>query len=160
MAETTALAPLTGGCLCARVRYEARPDHRDGYYCHCRMCQLAVGNTRAAFLNLKKEQVTWLTPPAWYVSSKIARRCFCDRCGTPLGFAFNDSQNMDLTVGSLDDPSQLKPAEHYSIETRIAGWHCDDGLPGHRLDENEPIAKRWRDAYGDDVKPGADTARS
>jgi hypothetical protein len=40
--------PLTGGCLCGTHRYEARPRKREGYYCHCRMCQLAFGNTRAA----------------------------------------------------------------------------------------------------------------
>jgi len=160
MAESTSLSPLGGGCLCGHVRYEARPDHRDGYYCHCRMCQLAFGNTRAAYFNLKKREVTWLSEPAWYVSSKIARRAFCDRCGTPLGFAFDDSENMDLSVGSLDDPSQLKPVEHWSIETRLAAWHCDDGLPGHRLDGNDAIAKRWRDAYGSDVSPGVDATRT
>jgi len=158
-ATPASLPPLTGGCLCGSVRYEARPDHREGYYCHCRMCQLAFGNTRAAYINLKKREVTWLAPPAWYTSSKIARRGFCNRCGTPLAFEFNDSENMDLSVGSLDEPSALKPVAHYSVETRVAGWHVDDGLPGYRLDENEPIAKRWRDAYGDDVKPGVGAVR-
>jgi O-antigen ligase len=77
MSEATSLPPLTGGCLCGHVRYEARPDHREGYYCHCRMCQLAFGNTRAAFLNLRKDEVTWTTtPPTTYASSKIARRAF------------------------------------------------------------------------------------
>lgn len=151
--------PLTGGCLCGHVRYEARPDHREGYYCHCRMCQLAVGNVRAAFLNLRKDQVHWLTPPTWYVSSKIARRGFCNRCGTPLCFEFNDSERMDLTIGSLDDPSLLTPVSHYAIETRIAGWHVEDGLPGHRLDENEKIMQRWKQAYGDEVQPGVEAAR-
>jgi hypothetical protein len=59
MAQTQAPEKLTGGCLCGALRYEARPDAREGYYCHCRMCQLAFGNTRAAFLNLRKDQVTW-----------------------------------------------------------------------------------------------------
>jgi len=160
MAESTALPPLAGGCLCGSVRYEARPDHRDGYYCHCRMCQLAFGNTRAAYLNLRKAQVRWLAEPAWYASSKIARRAFCGRCGTPLAFEFDDSENMDLSVGSLDDPSQLKPVVHYSVETRLDAWHADDGLPGRRLDDNEPIARRWRDAYGADVQPGLDAVRA
>jgi len=151
--------PLKGGCLCGHVRYDARPDHREGYYCHCRMCQLAFGNTRAAFLNLRKSEVTWHTAPTYYDSSKIARRGFCSRCGTPLSFEFNDSQNMDLSVGSLDDPSVLKPVSHYAIETRIASWHADDGLPGHRLDENEQIVKRWKDAYGSDVVPGVAATR-
>jgi len=162
LAETTApsLPPLKGGCLCGNVRYEARPDHREGYYCHCRMCQLAFGNTRAAFMNLRKSEVTWFTPPTYYVSSKIAKRGFCGRCGTPLSFEFNDSQNMDLSVGSLDDPSVLTPTSHYAIESRIANWHVDDGLPGHRLDENAQINKRWQDAYGQGVKPGIAATRT
>ena len=154
------LPPLHGGCLCGQVRYEARPDHREGYYCHCRMCQLAFGNTRAAYINLRKSEVSWLTPPQYYVSSKIARRGFCGRCGTPLSFEFNDSENMDLSVGSLDDPSVLTPVAHYSVETRIANWHADDGLPGERLDDNERINARWKQAYGDAVQPGLEAVRS
>ena len=153
-------AALTGGCLCGQVRYEARPEHRDGYYCHCRMCQLAFGNTRAAYLNLRKDQVHWLSAPAYYRSSKIARRGFCNRCGTPLSFEFLESPNMDLSVGSLDDPSLLTPTEHWSVETRVENWHADDGLPGHRLDQNVAITKRWKDAYGEDVVPGAEAVRS
>jgi hypothetical protein len=157
---TEPLPPLTGGCLCATVRYEATPAHRDGYYCHCRMCQLAFGNTRAAYLNLRKDQVRWLNgPPAYYASSKIARRGFCSTCGTPLSFEFLDGENMDLSVGSLDDPGALQPNEHFAVESRIAGWHADDGLPGSRLDEHVQIGQRWRTAYGDAVQPGLATVR-
>jgi hypothetical protein len=154
-----ALPPVNGGCLCGRVRYEATPDHRDGYYCHCRMCQLAFGNTRAAYLNLPKDQVRWLSPPAHYASSKIAQRGFCSNCGTPLTFEFHDSESMDLSIGSLDDPSAFKPTVHWSVETRIENWHADDGLPGRRLDANERINQRWRDAYGSDVQPGVGAVR-
>jgi hypothetical protein len=153
------LAPVTGGCLCGRVRYEATPDHRDGYYCHCRMCQLAFGNTRAAYLNLRKDQVRWVQEPAYYGSSKIARRGFCSTCGTPLTFEFLQGERMDLSVGSLDDPGAFKPTTHFAVETRVAAWHHDDGLPGERLDSNERINQRWRDAYGDDVRPGVDAVR-
>jgi hypothetical protein len=140
------------------VRYEARPDHREGYYCHCRMCQLAFGNTRAAYINLRKAEVNWLQSPTYYASSKIARRGFCARCGTPLSFEFLDSERMDLSIGSLDDPAAITPTSHFSIETRIASWHADDGLPGERLDANERITQRWRDAYGD-APPGLQTVR-
>ena len=159
MNTPTALPPVEGGCLCGQVRYLAAPDHRDGYYCHCRMCQLAVGNTRAAFLNLKKSQVQWLGAPAYYASSKIARRAFCNRCGTPLSFEFVDGENMDLTVGSLDEPSAFKPESHFAIESRIAAWHAPDGLKELRLDTNERITQRWRAAYGDAVQPGIGAVR-
>ena len=157
----TSLPPLSGGCLCGRVRYRATPDHRDGYYCHCRMCQLAFGNTRAAYLNLRKSEVQWTAaPPTYYASSKIARRGFCHHCGTPLSFEFLDSESMDLSVGSLDDPSAVKPIVHFAVESRIAAWHGADGLPEKRIDTFEPVAKRWREAYGADAPPGMDTARN
>jgi hypothetical protein len=151
---------LTGGCLCGAVRYEARPDAREGYYCHCRMCQLAFGNTRAAFINLLKEQVSWSgTAPAWYASSKFARRGFCGRCGTPLAFEFLDSLRMDLSIGSLDEPALVTPVSHFAVESRIENWHADDGLPGERLDQSVKLAARWKAAYGDDVTPGVAATR-
>ena len=155
------LPAVAGGCLCGRVRYEATPQHRDGYYCHCRMCQLAFGNTRVAYFNLRKSEVRWLSePPAYYASSKIARRGFCSNCGTPLSFEFVESDSMDLAVGSLDEPSLLKPIEHFAVESRIDVWHADDGLPSSRLETNERIQQRWREAYGADVQPGLAATRT
>ncbi len=156
---TTTDDALTGGCLCGAVRYEARPAKREGYYCHCRMCQLAVGNTRAAFINLRKDEVAWLTKPAYYASSKIALRGFCNHCGTPLSFEYLGSERMDLTIGSLDDPAAVTPVSHFAVESRIASWHADDGLPGQRLDASEALKKRWVDAYGEGVEPGVDAVR-
>jgi len=161
MTEKLISKPLQGGCLCGRVRYEATPSHREGYYCHCRMCQLAFGNTRAAYLNLFKAQVHWLKDqPAYYASSKIARRGFCSNCGTPLSFEFLDSDRMDLSVGSLDDPTAVAPTEHFAVETRIEGWHVRDGLPDTRIDSHLRIQQRWREAYGADVMPGLAATRN
>jgi len=156
----TSLPPLAGGCLCGAVRYSATPDHRDGYYCHCRMCQLAFGNTRAAFLNLRKDQVAWLTPPpTYFASSKLARRGFCATCGTPLSFEYLGSERMDLSVGSLDEPGALRPTAHFAVETRVAAWHVADDLPDERFDQHLQLLQRWREAYGDAVVPGLDAAR-
>ena len=153
--STTTLPPVDGGCLCGALRYRAAPTHREGYYCHCRMCQLAFGNTRAAFVNLRKDEVVWTQgTPGYFASSAFARRGFCGRCGTPLSFEYLDSQRMDLSAGSLDDPSAFRPTAHFAVESRIAAWHADDGLPGERIDANAQIAARWRRAYGDDVVPG------
>lgn len=157
MSDTSA---LTGGCLCGRVRFEARPDKREGYYCHCRMCQMAVGNTRAAFINLRKDQVTWTgAAPSYFASSKIARRGFCATCGTPLSFEFLESERMDLTVGAFDEPAALQPTSHFAVESRVENWHADDGLPGERLDASEKLNARWKAAYGEAVVPGLAATR-
>ena len=152
------MTELSGGCLCGQVRYTAAPSHREGYYCHCRMCQLAFGNTRAAYLNLLKTQVRWTTEaPRYYESSKIAKRGFCANCGTPLSFEFLDSEDMDLSVGSLDHPELLSPVEHFAVESRIEAWHSADGLPESRLSDNTKIMQRWRNTYGPDAQTGVDT---
>ena len=151
--------PLGGGCLCGAVRYTLRTEHREGYYCHCRMCQLAFGNTRAAFVNVKRDEVRWQPEPAYYHSSKIARRGFCRTCGTPLSFEYLGSPRLDLSVGSLDDPAAFKPTSHFATETRIAPWHVDDGLPGQTFASYTALVDRWKKAYGDDAEPGLATAR-
>src|SRR5215470_6386942 len=86
-----------GGCQCGRIRYTAMASTNDAYYCHCRMCQRAVGNVFAAFFDVKVADVTWdRGVPAYYESSKIARRGFCPSCGTPLTFQYHGSENIDL----------------------------------------------------------------
>src|SRR5690349_757578 len=117
---------LAGGCLCGAVRYTVTTDSDEGYYCHCRMCQLAFGNTRAAFVNVLQRNVAWQGEPSFHASSKLARRGFCGRCGTPLSFAYLDSERMDLSVGSLDDPAALRPVSHFAVESRVERWHADD----------------------------------
>ena len=142
---------VTGGCLCGAVRYRAHTVNREGYYCHCRMCQLAFGNTRAAFFNLPKASMRWDSEPRYFHSSKFARRGFCGSCGTPLSFEYLDSKHLDLSVGSLDDPSLLTPTSHFAIETRVPNWHVEDGLPGTRLEEHAKLTERWQKNYGADV---------
>ena len=148
MTEPAAVV-LTGGCQCGAVRYEARPPEAKGYFCHCRMCQRAVGHVHAAFLNLPQAAVTWTKGrPKLYASSKFARRGFCGDCGTPLSFAYEDSENMDLTVGSLDDPSALGFKLHFGVESRVEAFRHVEGYPEYRSDEHQPLTDRWLKHYG------------
>ena len=151
--ETT--VELAGACQCGAVRYTARAKSHDAYYCHCSMCQRAFGNIFAAFFNVKKAGVRWeARPPAYYASSKIARRGFCDRCGTPLTFEYLESENMDLSVGSLEHPERMRPVMHVGVESRLASFHKPDGLPEKRIEDFEHIVAKWKKAYGEGVKPG------
>jgi hypothetical protein len=146
---------LHGGCQCGRHRYSVRMDNPEGYFCHCRMCQKAFGNIFATFINVRVADVHWeTTEPAWYLSSRIARRGFCATCGTPLAFQFLEGEYMDLSVGSLDEPDCIRPTEHTGVESRIATWSEPVALPESRMDENPRVRERWQAAYGPDVEPG------
>lgn len=139
---------ITGGCQCGRIRYTATIDDRDAYLCHCRMCQRATGGVSIAFKNLPKASVEWETDPDWYESSPIARRAFCSRCGTPLGFEFPDSDKMDITVGSIDDPFGFVPKHHFGSESLHEAWLDTRNLTRYRADEYEPLVKRWKEKVG------------
>lgn len=139
---------VRGGCMCGAKRYVATIADDDAYLCHCRMCQRWSGNVSIAFKGMRKEDVRWETPPDYYTSSPIAQRGFCSRCGTALTFEFPDSETMDLTVGSFDDPSRFRPTHNYATESWHAGWLDVTELPGTRSEENVNVVKRWIDACG------------
>ncbi len=140
---------MTGGCQCGRVRYEADVENDEAYLCHCRYCQRATGGVSIAFKNLPKAAVRWIgETPDYYRSSPIAHRPFCSTCGTPLGFAFPDGANLDLTVGSFDDPSRFRPKHHFAVESMHAAWIDTAGLPRYRADEYTALNDRWIEAIG------------
>jgi hypothetical protein len=65
-----------------------------------------------------------------YRSSSAAWRSFCPRCGTQVLFesdAFPDE--LDVTLGSLDDPNAHPPRDHTRMATRVAWWSELDQLP-------------------------------
>ena len=139
---------MKGGCACGRIRFTAEIEDDEAYLCHCRMCQRASGNVSLAFKNLKKGKVSWASEPDWYKSSPIARRPFCSQCGTSLGFEYPDSPNMDLTVAAFDDPSRFRPTMHFGIESAHRAWFDTEGLPEHRVADNQKTVERWEKAGG------------
>ncbi|MGI8944109.1 MAG: GFA family protein [Qipengyuania sp.] len=138
----------TGGCQCGRLRYTAQIDPSQAYLCHCRMCQRATGGVSIAFIGLPKSDMNWESEPDWYASSPIARRPYCRECGTPLGFAFNDGENMDITVGSLDEPYGIEPHWHLASEKIHEAWIDTSALPRKKLSDYEPLVRRWKKATG------------
>lgn len=139
---------MTGGCQCGRVRYSVEVHDDGAYLCHCRMCQRATGGVSIAFKNVKKADVSWEHEPDRYASSPIARRGFCSACGTPLTFEFPDSANMDLTVGSFDDPAPFVPTHHFGVESWHEAWLDTKGLAPYRTDDNPNVVDRWMKAVG------------
>ncbi len=146
---------VRGGCQCGAVRYAARAASDDAYYCHCRMCQRAFGHLSGVFCGVDRGSVEWERgAPAYYHSSKVARRGFCRECGTPLTFEGVGSDRVHLTVGSLDEPGLFRPVVHYGAESIVEPFFADDGLPRERTEDDEEFVARWRAAHGPDSVPG------
>lgn len=124
---------ITGGCLCGAVRYEIDADslEDDVSYCHCTMCRRWSGSAFGIFVRAPSALLRWTgKQPKRYRSSHLAWRAFCDECGSPIYFQFEGKpEYYALAVGCLDRPNDLKPADHWGVESRIAWIEIDDGLP-------------------------------
>ena len=142
------MTAMRGGCQCGKVRYRAEATG-DAYLCHCRMCRRATGGASIAFVNVPTDKLVWESGPDWYQSSPIARRPFCSICGTPLGFAFLEAgNNVDVTLGSFDDPSGFVPVHNYASESILPAWQDTSHLPGIRSDQNPNVVSRWMSTIG------------
>lgn len=131
-------ARLSGGCQCGTVRYALSMKPVGVHYCHCRMCQRAVGNVFAALAPVLKTHLRWINrKPRFYASSSAAKRGYCPECGTPLSFAYNASNYICVTLGSLDHPERVPPTIHYGVESQVPWLHIPDGLPREQTAVNE-----------------------
>lgn len=120
MAKVDRVPVHTGGCQCGSVRYALYADPERVHYCHCRMCQKAVGGPFAGLAPVRVTDFAWTRGSvASFRSSSVAERGFCPRCGTPLSFRYLDSDWIDVTLGSLDRPAAVTPERQYGLEARI-----------------------------------------
>ncbi len=131
-------ALLAGGCQCGAVRYALDQQPVNVHVCHCRMCQKAVGGPFAVICPVDKVNfhVTRGTI-SWFKSSELANRGFCRDCGTPLFYEEQGSGHISVTLGSLDDPDDLRPAAQSGVESRVVWFSQLSRLPEHESNEGE-----------------------
>jgi len=145
MAEET--VPITGGCLCGAVRYEANEPMSKGVVCHCRVCQRTTGSAFEAIVRFPRTAFRFTKgEPKRYRSSSIMEKCFCPHCGSTLTdryLVWRGAVAPDkvlVHIGTLDKPEAVSIASHYGVESQLPWVHFDDGLPRSRCDEDPELA--------------------
>ena len=110
----------SGGCQCGAIRYALYAAPYDTHICHCRMCQKAFGAYYAPLTKMRYKDFAWTRgEPSIFQSSPDVDRGFCSTCGTPLTFAHNGSDYLNMSTGSLDQPERVKPEIQIGIESRV-----------------------------------------
>lgn len=107
--------PVTGGCLCGAVRYEARGDPIYTGHCYCADCRKASGSGFIPFMGYASSAVTFSGETLMFTTRAAnggnAVRNSCPICG---GLVFGGIVGTDevhtIYAGSLDDPSLFHPA--------------------------------------------------
>ncbi|HEX6093531.1 MAG TPA: GFA family protein [Dongiaceae bacterium] len=119
--ETRAAKPAriraTGGCLCGAVKYEVKGELRPVWNCHCGQCRKFHGHF-GAYTNAKNKDITIVgrTNLKWYVSSKVARRGFCGKCGSSLFWQRFKGDGISIAAGTIDVPTRLKTVGHIFVD--------------------------------------------
>ena len=136
------MQPLTGGCLCGAVRYTLSESPTLVTLCHCTMCRRSVGAQSVTWATLPKAAVALQGEErlTWYRSSSRARRAFCGTCGSSLLFAADAfPQELDVSVGSLDDPDACPATCHIFVPEKVAWVALEPDLPRHVADSSSPL---------------------
>jgi len=127
-----------GGCLCGAIRYRMLGAPTSTNICYCTQCQKQSGAPMPAFASCRTEQLELVAgTPASYRSSERAVRQFCAACGSTLFWREDDGREVDVFLGTFDEPSRLPAPTHAIWAAHRVGWVPDlAGVPafaGRRL---------------------------
>jgi hypothetical protein len=125
---------FTGGCLCGDVRIVASGGPYRVGICHCLDCRKHHGSLFHASAIFPEDAVTIEGETRDYEG-----RFFCPSCGSSV-FA-RTADEIELSVGSLDDPDQLRPTYENWI-VRRESWLPPFPLKT-RYDRNREATSRF-----------------
>jgi hypothetical protein len=134
------MSELSGGCQCGTIRYKISGDLGDAVICHCRMCQKAFGSWGAALVDVALKDFKWSRgKPAIFKSSSIVERGFCANCGTPLFMHEQGDPNIEIAIGTFDNPNVIgKLKSQDGVESRLGWFETMHQLPQRRTIETRP----------------------
>ncbi len=99
----------TGSCLCGAVRYEIEGPLPAPSACHCAQCRRQHGALGVYTLApTDRYKIKGDRNIVWYESSPGIRRGFCRICGSKLFWERADSGQLDVTLGTMDQPTGLR----------------------------------------------------
>ena len=121
---------LTGGCVCGGTRYSLKNRPFALIDCHCIDCRRSAGAPYITWGSVPREDlvVTKGEPRKIVHANRI--RSFAACCGTHLFFEdAKDSDTVDVTIASLDDPTPFAPQKVIFLEDKLPWVVVDESLP-------------------------------
>jgi|HubBroStandDraft_6_1064221.scaffolds.fasta_scaffold192858_3 hypothetical protein len=116
---------IEGGCLCGKVRYSGEAEPIFAGLCHCTNCQKGSGSAFNAVVAVPKPAISITGTVSTYEgkgdTGNPTYKRFCPECGSPVAEeAAVMADVVMIPVGTLDDPSSVKPAMQI---------YCDSAQP-------------------------------
>lgn len=130
-----------GGCACGGVRFEAIGDPLRVGLCHCLTCRKHHGSAFNPFIVFRFDRVLIGGALRSWRSSEHGVRMSCEVCSSPICYQEDDSQEIELNLGSFDEPSVFAPTyENWVL--RREDWLPTWGLSQQPTDKAHPVDLR------------------
>jgi len=122
--------PVTGRCLCGEIRYEYCGAPLKILHCHCESCRRHTSSPVATFVCVERTRFRYTQgEPAGYKSSPHVMRTHCGRCGSPMTYVTEKNNQVDIYIGTLDDPVAVAPAYHVHAAEQLPWFEIADASP-------------------------------
>jgi hypothetical protein len=128
---------LRGGCSCGKVRYELLAAPIRVHCCHCTDCQRHTGSAFVLNALIETSAIRLIsgTPeavpvPRAYAPHDIYR---CPKCKVAVWSDYGRrAQIRFVRVGTLDDPSAIRPDIHIYTRSKVPWLRLPKGTPAFR----------------------------
>jgi hypothetical protein len=127
---------ITGSCACGAVRFTARGAPVRAGLCHCMTCRKSHAAAFNPFVIFRREHVQIEGAVKRWRSSDHYERCFCQECGSRIYGAEIGGDELELSLGSLDEPALVEPL-YESWVIRREPWLQPLAVPQHVRDRPE-----------------------
>ncbi len=127
--------PLTGSCLCKRVKYSIEAELEEFYLCHCEQCRKITGSAFASNIQAKPTEIEWLSGAQYvrrfdYPGDRFFTKVFCCECGSGLPFLNKSGKKLFIPAGSLDCEPGINPGHNIFWGDR-SSWY-ETGVSARR----------------------------
>ncbi len=121
---------LPGGCLCGGTRYVLKSRPFGLIDCHCIDCQRSAGAPYVQWGSVPRQDLVVTKGEPRKIAYADRIRSFAACCGTHLFFEdTKDSEAIDVTIASLDDPAPFAPGKVGWLEVKLQWVVIDEPLP-------------------------------
>ena len=121
---------FTGGCVCGGTRYVLKSRPVALIDCHCIDCRRSVGAPYVTWGSVRREDLVVIKSEPRKIAHANRIRSFAACCGTHLFFEdTKDSEMIDVTIASLDDPTPFAPQRVIFLEDKLPWVVVDESLP-------------------------------
>ena len=128
---------LRGGCSCGKVRYELLAAPIRVHCCHCTDCQRHTGSAfvlnaiiETSALRVISGTMEAVSVPREHGPHDIYR---CRKCKTALWSDYGHRPQIRFVrIGTLDNPSAVRPDIHIYTRTKVPWLRLPKGVPAFR----------------------------